>query len=154
MWERPRRLVLTGVIDQHSVAELRDQCSRLADGGRRRVVVDASAVSRCDRDGLSGLRELQDGCSGLNVDPVAFRWGQFLALLQATPLDELNAVHADIRVLRGESALGADTSRRAAPPRAAGRHARPATGSSGPDAVVADPAVRRDPATPPRHSWP
>lgn len=99
MWTRRRRIILVNVVDQERVAELLEHCRGLAEQGWRRVVVDASGVTGCDRAGLRGLLELQRGPGELDVEMVGVCWSQFFPALQATPLAELTATHRQIRAL-------------------------------------------------------
>ncbi|MCD2192019.1 hypothetical protein LQ327_01260 [Actinomycetospora endophytica] len=87
-----------------TVAELLAHCRLLSDQGWRRVVIDASSVTGCDRAGLIGLVELQQGRGGLEVALTGVRWSQFFPALQATPLVELQATHRWIRALIDDEA--------------------------------------------------
>jgi hypothetical protein len=99
MWSRRRRILLVDSVDRVTVRELRVHCRGLADQGWRRVVLDASAVTGCDRPGLLGLTHLAHGRAGLEVELTGLRWSQFFPALQATPLAELRATHRQIRAL-------------------------------------------------------
>jgi ABC-type transporter Mla MlaB component len=105
MRRRRRHIRVVGELDQ-AAAELRlARCRQIADGGCR-AVIDMSGVCACDREGLAALRQLQDGHLGVNADVAGVKWSQFLAVLQATPLDALNDVHRDIRLVLGDHELG------------------------------------------------
>jgi hypothetical protein len=131
MWSRRRRILLVNAVDLVSVEELFGHCRALAEQGWRRVVIDASAVTGCDRAGLSGLCELVQGGAGLAVELTGVRWSQFFPALQATPLTELTTTHHKIRtLLAASSASGDNASVRYHPVARArrgrrGRHRRP-----------------------------
>lgn len=99
MWTRRRRIILVNTVDRARVAELLEHCRGLAEQGWRRVVIDASGVTGCDRAGLRGLLELQQGRSDLDVELTGACWSQFFPALQATPLAEITATHQRIRAL-------------------------------------------------------
>ncbi|HEY2194327.1 MAG TPA: hypothetical protein VGH76_18795 [Actinomycetospora sp.] len=89
------------------MGELLEYSRTQADQGRRRLVVDMAAVSRCDGDGLTGLEELVAGWCGIPVNVVGARWSQFLPALLAVDNECLTTERERVRALVAPS--GAQT---------------------------------------------
>jgi ABC-type transporter Mla MlaB component len=99
MYHGPRTILLAGSVDAGTVGELLDHSRREAEQGRRRLVIDMSAVRRCDHDGLAGLEELVEGWCGLPVQVINARWSQFLPALLAADVECLTAERERVRAL-------------------------------------------------------
>lgn len=94
-----KTVALAGTVDHAAVAELIRYCEALAERGHRRLVIDMTAVSGCDHDGLLGLDQLAEGWCGLATRVAGARWSQFLPALLAVEVGELASERARVRAL-------------------------------------------------------
>lgn len=94
-----RRVNLASTVGAREVGNLTEYCTRMYATGGRALMLELSAVTSCDRDGLEGLTALIEGSSGLAIDVAGARWGQFLALLGSADVVDVRALHGAVRAL-------------------------------------------------------
>ena len=97
--ESPRSLILAGGLEAREIANLIEYCQRLHSSGQSDLKVDLSAVTSCDRAGLEGLTALAGGSTGLTISVEGAHWGQFLVMLGAAPVRDLQGLCDDVRSL-------------------------------------------------------
>lgn len=97
--QSPRNIILAGDLGTREITSLTDYCGRLHSSGQADLHLDMEGVTTCDRAGLDGLTALAEGSSGLQVSVRGAHWGQFIGVLSAASVRELQALCDDVRVL-------------------------------------------------------
>lgn len=147
--------MMVGTIDLVSVYWLRGRCHRAVGRRRSRLVIDLTAVTGCDIDGLVGLAEFAAGPRRARV--VGARWAQFLPALLAVDYGGLAAERDRVRALIDPAAGHDRAPARAATPtpaRATTAAHQPATGATPPagspgrSARTENPSPTTNPAPP------
>jgi hypothetical protein len=96
---RQNTITCSGVMDKHAAGQLAERCSRLADRGARKVILDVSGVARCEPAGLVGLWELREGWCGLPVRVIGGHWAQFVSALLHAGADDFEDHYRMIQAL-------------------------------------------------------